>query len=122
GRRILSEKAVAEMESDQVGKAKINPNEFVERARGNKHNGIYGLGMWREELNETGIATLISSPSWAGTYPWIDKRTSIRGVIMAHVDTGSESLKRDKFSGFWSSPVIATMVRSQLAAAPSDKP
>ncbi|MEO5914388.1 MAG: serine hydrolase domain-containing protein [Luteolibacter sp.] len=122
GKRILSEKAVAEMESDQVGKAKVNPSEFVERARGNKHNGIYGLGMWREELDAAGNATLISSPSWAGTYPWIDKRTGIRGVIMAHVDTESEPLKRDKFSGFWSSPVLVTMVRSQLAAEPPAKP
>ena len=118
GKRILSEKALAEMESDQVGTAKVKPAEFVERARGNKHTGIYGLGMWREELDEKGAATLISSPSWAGTYPWIDKKNDVRGVIMAHVDTGSKALQRDKFSGFWSSPDLAMLVRERLSEKP----
>ncbi|MEO7101084.1 MAG: serine hydrolase domain-containing protein [Luteolibacter sp.] len=122
GRPVLSQKAIAEMESDQVGKARIKPDEFVERVRGNKHTGIYGLGMWREELDEEGEASLISSPSWAGTYPWIDKLTGIRGVIMAHVDTESKELKKDKFSGFWSSPVLAAMARSQQPEEPVKRP
>jgi CubicO group peptidase (beta-lactamase class C family) len=80
GRRILSEKAVAEMQADQVGAAAVKRMEFVERMRGNTHRGVYGLGMWREEIAADGKATLISSPSWAGAYPWIDKRHDIRGV------------------------------------------
>jgi serine-type D-Ala-D-Ala carboxypeptidase len=117
GRRIISEKSMKEMIADQVGTARVKREEFVERVRGNTHKGIYGLGMWREELDDKGDATLMSSPSWAGTYPWIDRKTGIRGLIIAHVDTASENVKRDKFSGFWTSPVLANMVRAQLSGA-----
>ncbi len=114
GKRILSEKSILEMQADQVGTATVKPNEFVERTRGAKHQGVYGLGMWREEIDEKGVVSLMSSPSWAGTYPWIDRRTGICGLIMAHVDVNSESVKREKFSGFWTSPVLAMLVREQL--------
>lgn len=115
GRRIVSETSMKEMVADQIGTARVKREEFVERVRGNTHHGIYGLGMWREELDDKGAATLMSSPSWAGTYPWIDRKTGVRGLIIAHVDTASENVKRDKFSGFWTSPVLANMVRSQLS-------
>jgi len=112
GRRILSGKSIVAMEADQVGDATVQREEFVERVRGHTHRGIYGLGMWREELDADGNATLISSPSWAGTYPWIDKRHDIRGLIVAHVDTGVAG--KAKFSGFWTSPVLMNMVRAEL--------
>ncbi len=81
GKRVLSEKAVAEMQADQVRGAMVGRGEFVERVRGSTHNGIYGLGEWREELDEHGKAVLLSSPSWAGAYPWIDKTTGVlRGL------------------------------------------
>ena len=39
------------------------PGEYVERALGKHHTGIYGLGEWRELLDEqTGEAYQISSP------------------------------------------------------------
>jgi CubicO group peptidase (beta-lactamase class C family) len=109
GEQVLSKKSVREMQSDQLSGAFVKQPEFPERVRGTKHNAIYGLGEWREELNAKGDAVLISSPSWAGTYPWIDKTTGVYGVIMAHVD-GPE-VGRDKFSGFYSSPVLAQMTR-----------
>lgn len=106
GRRVLSERAIAEMQADQVHGALVKPGEFVERVRGAKHNGIYGLGEWREELDAQGAAVLLSSPSWAGAYPWIDKTTDVYGVILTHIQPNA-----DKFSGFYNSPALATMVR-----------
>jgi CubicO group peptidase (beta-lactamase class C family) len=112
GQRVLSGEAIHEMQADQVRGAMVKTNEFVERVRGAKHNGIYGLGEWREELDATGNAVLISSPSWAGAYPWIDKATGVYGVVIAHV--GGPGVARDKFSGFYSSPEIAALVRQIL--------
>ena len=112
GRRVLSEKSVKEMQADQVGAAAVKREEFVERRRGKTHRGIYGLGMWREEVDGDGNAVLMSSPSWAGMYPWIDKKHDIRGLIIAHVDTGVAG--KAKFSGFWTSPVLMNLVRAQL--------
>jgi hypothetical protein len=120
--------------------------EFVERVRGATHNGIYGLGLalwsksggaarpratrptpqgeWREELDKRGRAVLISSPSWAGAYPWIDKTTGVYGVMLAHVE--GPAVGRDKFSGFYSSPesrkLSGLMVRAILTDAAKPKP
>ncbi len=113
GRRVLSEKSVDEMLSDQVRGAIVQREELVERFRGHTHNGVYGLGMWREELDQANRATIISSPSWAGTYPWIDRTHDIRGVLIGHVDTSVAG--KAKFSGFWTSPVLTNLVRAQLA-------
>ena len=85
----------------------------VERARGAKHAGIYGLGEWREELDAQGDATLISSPSWAGAYPWIDKTTGVYGVMLAHIDVTRPNPER--FSGFYSSPELAQLVRESAS-------
>lgn len=112
GKRILSEKAVAEMESDQVGGAMLHRREFVERRRGRTHNGVYGLGLWREELDGKGDPVLLSSPSWAGTYPWIDRKHDIRGLIIAHQDCAVAG--KAHFFGFWRSPVLMNLVRAQL--------
>jgi CubicO group peptidase (beta-lactamase class C family) len=109
GKRVLSKKAIHEMQADQVRGAKIKPGvEFAERARGSKHNGIYGLGEWREIVNKKGEAVLISSPSWAGTYPWIDKKRNIYGIILTHV--GGPNARRDNFDSFYASPSIYPMV------------
>jgi hypothetical protein len=113
GKRVLSERAIHEMQADQVRGALVAPGEFVERVRGAKHNGIYGLGEWREQLDASGEAVLISGPSWAGAYPWIDKTTGVYGVILAHVD--GPNVARDQFSGFYSSPVLAEMARAAIS-------
>ena len=112
GQRVLSGKAIHEMQADQVRGALVKTNEFVEHVRGAKHKALYGLGEWREELDTQGNAVLISSPSWAGTYPWIDKTTGVYGVVIAHV--GGPGVGQDKFSGFYSSPQIAILVRRIL--------
>lgn len=109
GKRVLSKKAVREMQADQIRGAFVKQPEFPARVRGTQHDGIYGLGEWREELDAAGNAVLISSPSWAGAYPWIDKTTGVYGVIIAHVDGAKAG--PDKFSGFYSSPELAELVR-----------
>ncbi|HEY8962712.1 MAG TPA: serine hydrolase domain-containing protein [Luteolibacter sp.] len=121
GKRVLSEGAVSEMEADQLRGAFVKQGEFIERIRGAKHPAIYGLGLWREELDTEGKATLVSSPSWAGAYPWVDRRAGVRGVFITHVDVDSASVRNDRFSGFYSSPVIAMMVREGVATGAMKK-
>jgi CubicO group peptidase (beta-lactamase class C family) len=112
GKRILSVKAVVAMQADHVGNAKVNTGEFVENARANLRKDIYGLGEWREEIDTNGKPTLISSPSWAGAYPWIDKKNNVYGFFLARVNV--EEANKDGFSSFYSSPVLPLMVRKIL--------
>jgi len=109
GKRVLSETAIKEMQADQVGNSNVIGHEFVERVRAELHTGIYGLGEWREELDSAGNTVLISSPSWAGAYPWIDKTTNTYGFFLTHVDGGKAG--KDGFSSFYSSPVLPILVR-----------
>ena len=114
GQRILREATVKEMQADQVGRAKVAEGEYVERALGRHHQGVYGLGEWREMVDEkTGEAYRISSPGWAGAYPWINLREGVYGFFIAHV-TGSSS-KPDGFSSFYGSPVIADKVSAAIS-------
>lgn len=114
GQRILREATVKEMQADQVGRAKVAEGEYVERALGLHHQGVYGLGEWREMVDEkTGEAYRISSPGWAGAYPWINLREGVYGFFIAHV-TGSSS-KPDGFSSFYGSPVIADKVSAAIS-------
>ena len=44
-----------------MGRAKVAEGEYVERALGRHHQGVYGLGEWREMVDEkTGEAYRIS--------------------------------------------------------------
>ena len=109
GKRILTAETVKEMQANQVKDALVSPGEYTERALGQSHTGIYGLGEWRELIDKkTGEAYQISSPGWAGAYPWINKRDSVYGFFIAHV-VGS-SAKEDGFSSFYGSPVISRTV------------
>lgn len=109
GRRILKAATVAEMQKNQVGKARVMPGEFVERGWHLHHNGIYGLGEWREIVDKHDNAVQISSPGWAGAYPWLNLKTGIYGFFITHVVGGSIK-KGDTFSSFYSSPEIARTV------------
>lgn len=115
GKQILSAASVAEMQADQVGDAKIVDPEYVKKVRAEKHNGVYGLGEWREELDANGKAVLISSPSWAGAYPWIDKTTNTYGFFLTHVNVAKAN--KDGFSSFYNSPVLPIMVRDAYKKA-----
>ncbi|WP_211352198.1 family 43 glycosylhydrolase [Dinghuibacter silviterrae] len=107
GARILSVAALQAMEADQVGGAAVRPGEFVR----NRHD-IYGLGEWREEIDASGHATHLSSPSWAGAYPWVDKTYHAYGFFLARVDV--DQANKRGFSAFYSSRVLAGLVRSVL--------
>ena len=107
GRRVLSVDSIREMQADQVGSAVVPPGEYVERGVGQNHNGVYGLGEWREYVDENGEAFQISSPGWAGAYPWINKRDQIWGFFIAHVQGPSN---RPGFSSFYGSPALSRTV------------
>ena len=78
------------------------------------HTGIYGLGEWRELIDEaTGEAYQISSPGWAGAYPWINKQGRVYGFFIAHVQGSSQ--KEDGFSSFYGSPVISQTVSNIIS-------
>jgi CubicO group peptidase (beta-lactamase class C family) len=108
-KEILKPETVQTMQADQVRNAVVAPGEYVEKALGQHHTGIYGLGEWRELVDETtGEAYQISSPGWAGAYPWINKRDSVYGFFIAHVQGGAN--KKDGFSSFYGSPVLSETV------------
>lgn len=108
-REILKPETVQTMQADQVRNAVVAPGEYVEKALGQHHTGIYGLGEWRELVDEaTGEAYQISSPGWAGAYPWINKRDGVYGFFIAHVQ--GEANKKDGFSSFYGSPVLSETV------------
>lgn len=109
GKRILSEKAIAELQADQVRKAEVKSGEYVEKSRKTQRKDIYGLGEWREETDAGGNAILISSPGWAGAYPWIDKKANVFGFFMARVNV--EKANKARFSSFYASPVLPVMLR-----------
>ena len=116
-KRILTTETVKEMQADQVKNAVVSPGEYTERALGQSHNGIYGLGEWRELVDKkTGEAYQISSPGWAGAYPWINKRENVYGFFIAHV-VGASS-KEDGFSSFYGSPVISRTVSEIVKGHP----
>ena len=107
GRRVLSPAAVAELQADQVGAAEVPADNFVWQVRGKTHQGIYGLGEWREVV-EGGRALVVSSPSWAGTYPWIDHRHHLFGFFLAHVS--GEAAGRDRFNPMVESARLVELV------------
>lgn len=110
-KQVLSVKAIEEIEANQVKNALVSQPEYVVNTRQNYHNGIYGLGMWREELDENGNATLVSSPGWAGAYPWIDRKNNIYGFMIAKVNGNAFA---EGFSSFYGSAVLPVIVRDAV--------
>ena len=67
GKRILSEKAIAEMQTVQTKNAE---KKFVP---GVAAGYDYGLGEWIEQQDSNGNSTVVSCPGLFGTWPYIDK-------------------------------------------------
>ena len=107
--RILSAKSIQEMQANQTDGVKMKSPEFPQLVRGSLANGGYGLGEWREEMNEKGEPTIITSPGWAGAYPWIDKKYNTYGFILTHIDKS-----KDGFNSFLGSPVLPYIVRDVI--------
>lgn len=111
GKQILSAQAIEIMEADHVGQAIVHQPEYVMNARGYDHNNIYGLGLWREELDANGKATLISSPGWAGAFPWVDRANNTYGFIIAKVNDKASSTG---FSSFYQSATLPLIIRKGI--------
>jgi CubicO group peptidase (beta-lactamase class C family) len=76
GKRILSKKAVDEMETAQtIGK----PMAYV--PPGVVGGAQYALGNWCEQWGAEGHCTLVSSPGAFGTFPWIDRQSDVYGIF-----------------------------------------
>lgn len=113
GATVLPPAALAEMQADQVREAVLPPLQYVDQVRVDPRRDVYGLGEWREEVDAAGRATLISSPGWAGAYPWVDRAHDVHGVVMAKMNV--PRAKEIGFNGFLSSPVLPWLVRDALA-------
>lgn len=115
-RKILSPAAISMMQSDQVQGAKMLPgavNRYVQDIRKEGRNDIYGLGEWREQVDGQGNALLISSPGWAGTYPWVDKTNNSYGLILAKVNL--PIAQKAGFNSFYAGPELIPAIRKALA-------
>jgi hypothetical protein len=75
--RVLSERAVAEIEADQVGGLDTSGDFAVQTT------GIptYGLGVWRDRTGPADETLLYSGSGSVGFYPWIDREHGTWGVI-----------------------------------------
>ncbi|MFT3683228.1 MAG: serine hydrolase domain-containing protein [Ferruginibacter sp.] len=74
-KRILSEKAIAEMQSVQT------KNTVVKYTPKVAEGYDYGLGEWIEEKDAAGNSTVVSSPGLFGTWPFIDKCRNYAGIF-----------------------------------------
>lgn len=78
GKRVLSEKAVAEMLKDQIGAAKKVSAALMRMVDGSG----YGIGNWVDRKDAKGITVESSSPGAFGFVPWVDQERKIVGVWM----------------------------------------
>lgn len=74
GAPVLSAASVDALERDQTGRvgyvSNPDPTSFG-----------YGLGVWRNRVDWTDRATLVSSGGAFGTWPWVDRSLGIGGVF-----------------------------------------
>ena len=115
GHRFLTEQSIEDIQADQVRDAEITADNFVTARRQAAHKGIYGLGSWRESQHADGHALMVSSPSWAGAYPWLDKKRHVYAMFMAHVDV--EAANRDGFNAMHASMELAGLVGTAIDTA-----
>jgi CubicO group peptidase (beta-lactamase class C family) len=107
GKQVLSPQAIQEMEADQVKGAKVDGPEYPAQTLGQKHHGVYGLGEWRLTEDSSGEALVLSSPSFAGFFPWIDKKHGIAGVFVARTNDGISH-----FDAFRASAVLVQVINN----------
>lgn len=112
GKRVLSANAIREMQADQLRGADRGSNDYFKLC--GSQNGIYGFGEWREQVDQQGNATLLSSPGYYGYYPWLDKKHHAYGVFEGDGDNPVAS--KAHFPAFFSSPEVARLVASAFEA------
>ena len=75
GKRILSEKSVELLCTNQFPEAQIRTMPEVA-------NGFtYAMGNWIQEKDEQGKGTVFSSPGLFGTWPWIDVKRNYVAIV-----------------------------------------
>lgn len=75
GVRILKENSIQAMEQDQTNNLSVTFSFHRDNRR-------YGLGVWRDQTNNEGIATQLSSQGVYGFSPWIDRQRGIIGIFL----------------------------------------
>lgn len=75
GKRILSEKAIEEMQKPQFTNL---PVKFTPKLAEGLH---YGLGEWIQEEDASGKSTVVSCPGLFGTWPYVDKCRNYAAII-----------------------------------------
>ena len=86
GRRVLSPDSVAELQRDQVGGLDTSKDFAVQIT------GIptYGLGLWRDRVDDQDRAVVVSGSGSLGFYPWLDHEHGTYGIVAvadeAHAD------------------------------------
>ncbi len=89
GKRVLSEKAVAEMGTIQ------NKNIPIKYTPKIAEGFDYGLGQWIQETDASGNSTVVSCPGLFGTWPYVDKCRGYACIIFTKNLLGDE--KRDLY-------------------------
>lgn len=92
GKKILSEKAVMEMEKAQLTTL---PVKYTPPGTEGWH---YGFGAWLPEEDAQGNGTVITSPSLTGTWPYIDKKNKYAAILL--VQSGSDEQGNEIFKQF----------------------
>ncbi|MDE3253954.1 MAG: beta-lactamase family protein [Bacteroidota bacterium] len=78
GKRILSEKAVADMQVNR-----ITPGVKIAYSPAEAGNFGYGYGEWvMESSGTTHISTAVTSPGLFGSFPWVDNEKKYCGFLM----------------------------------------
>jgi CubicO group peptidase (beta-lactamase class C family) len=76
GKRVLSEKAVAEMEKAQFSQL---PVRYTPKGT---EGFQYGLGVWLQQPDATGNSSVICEPNLSGSWPYIDKCRNYAAIIL----------------------------------------
>ncbi len=84
GKRVLSEKAIEEMEKAQFADL---PVKYTPKGTEGLH---YGLGAWLMEESPESKGTVISSPSFVGTWPYLDRKNNYAAILFVKPQSGEQ--------------------------------
>jgi CubicO group peptidase (beta-lactamase class C family) len=84
GKRYLSADMVREMERGQTGG--VPRTGHIPARHNNTHHDLYGLGVWRDIVDDSGDVVVMSCPGKFGFVPWIDRRHNLVGVLSTEFD------------------------------------